>query len=158
MRKKLTGFTLLELLIVMGIIGILASVLVVGVNPGRQFAKARDTERETDLVGILSTVFQYASEHSGELPDTDGDPATSNFPTSYTCIGTDAACFDLAGAGDTGETIVPVYMVELPKDPRLATGQPGDDADTGYLIMVDGNGHLYAQATGEIKTPITVKR
>ncbi len=159
MGKKLTGFTLLELLMVMGIIGILATVLVVGVNPGRQFAKARDTERETDLVAILSVVFQYSSEHSGELPDTDGDPLTSNFPTSFTCIGTDAACFDLAGAGDTGEEIVPVYMVEMPKDPRVvSTGQAGTDADTGYSIMVDTNGHLYAEATGEIKNPITVKR
>src|SRR3990167_8878233 len=145
MGKKLTGFTFLELLIVMGIIGILATVLVVGVNPGRQFAKARDTERETDLVAILSVVFQYSSEHSGELPDTDGDPLTSNFPTSFTCIGSSFGCFDLASAGETGETIVPEYMAEIPTDPKTKTSED-------YLIMVDANGRLVASASGETRT------
>lgn len=146
------GFTLIELLIVVAIIGVLATSLIVAVNPQRQLAKARDTERETDLVAILGAVYQYTSEHNGELPDTDGDPDTSNFPTSLTCIGTDSSCFDLAGAGDTGETMVPVYLAEIPRDP-----QTGTNADTGYLIMVDENNRLTASASGETKT-ITITR
>lgn len=163
LRKNLVavrrGFTLMELLIVVAILGILSTVLIVSVNPGRQLGKARDAQRQTDLVAILASVLQYASEHSGDLPDTDGDPDTSNFPTSATCIGTDAGCFDLAGAGETGETIVPVYMVEMPKDPRLvSTSQPATDGNTGYTIYVDENGRLHSQATGEIDDPITVSR
>ena len=157
-KFDLWGFTILELLIVMAIIGILASVLITAVNPGRQLARARDTQRETDLVAILSLIYQYGSEHSGGLPDTDGNPTTSNFPTTMTCIGSGASCFDLAAAGDGGDTIVPVYIIELPKDPRLqSTGQPGTDANTGYEIMVDANGHLIASASGETKS-ITAKR
>lgn len=152
MRKFVLGFTLIELLIVMAIVGILATTFVVAVNPTRQLAKARDSDRETDLIAILSAVMEYSSEHSGELPDTDGNPNTSNFPTSLTCIGNGAGCFDLAGAGEAGETIVPVYMVEMPKDPKTGT-----DANTGYFIMADANGHLIASASGETKT-ITVKR
>lgn len=140
------GFSLLEILLVMAIIGILATVLVVAVNPARQLAKARDTERRANLFSILSVVRQYATEHSGELPDTDGDPLTNNFPTSLTCIGTAAGCFDLAGAGETGETIVPVYIPEIPKDPK-----DGTDANTGYLIYVDEYEHLHASASGETK-------
>lgn len=157
--RKSKGFTLLELIIVMSIIGILATTVFAAVNPGRQLAKARDTQRKTDLVAILSTVYQYASEHSGELPDTDGDPATNNFPTTETCIGTDASCFDLGGAGETGEEIVPVYLYTLPKDPKVvATGVPGTDADIGYTIYVDTNGHIHASAVGETETPITQVR
>ena len=153
MKKIFNGFTLIELLIVVAILGILSTVLIVSVNPGRQLGKARDSQRQTDLVAILSAILQYSSEHSGDLPDTDGDPDTSNFPTSSTCIGTDAGCFNLAGAGETGDTIVPVYMAEMPMDPLTGTA-----GDSGYFIYVDVNGRLHASATGEIDDPITIAR
>ncbi|MFC1649313.1 type II secretion system protein [Patescibacteria group bacterium] len=151
--SKLRGFTLIELLLAMAILGILASTLVVAINPGRQFAKARDTQRETDLYAILSSVYQYSSEHSGDLPDTDGDPDASNFPTTATCIGTGAGCFNLAGAGETGEELVPEYMASMPMDPSDGTGE-----DTLYLIHVDANDRLVASASAETKDPIVITR
>lgn len=142
--RNSNGFTLIEILLVMGMLGILMTVLIVAINPARQLAKARDADRKAALIGILSAVLQYSAEHSGALPDTDGDPATSNFPTSLTCIGTGGGCFDLGGAGDTGEEIVPVYMPSIPEDPK-----DGTSSDTLYLIMVDTNGRLTASASGE---------
>lgn len=147
------GFTLIEILLVMGILGILATTLVVAINPSHQFAKARDAERETDLIAILSVVTQYSAEHSGELPDTDGDPETSNFPTSATCIGTDVGCFNLAAAGESGDEIVPVYAVSMPADPKTGTA-----GNTGYTIYVDSNGHLHGSATPEATDQISVSR
>lgn len=152
-KKWGAAFTLIEVLMVMGIIGILVTLLVVAINPARQFAKARDTERETDLFVILSAVFQYSAEHSGELPDTDGNPETSNFPTTLTCIGTDINCFDLAGAGETGDEIVPVYLPSMPSDPSTGT-----DQNTNYFIYVDANNRLVASASSETKGPIVLTR
>ena len=153
MKKTTCGFTLVELLVVLAILGILATTLIVAVNPARQFAKARDTQRESDLYGILSAVYQYSSEHSGAWPDTDGNPETSNFPTSETCMGTGGGCFNLAGAGDSGDTIVPVYLAVLPKDPKT-----GDDGNTQYTIFVDANNRLVASATGETTPTISITR
>jgi prepilin-type N-terminal cleavage/methylation domain-containing protein len=145
MKKLNDGYTLIEMLIVVAIIGILASVVMVVINPGRQLAKARDVQRESDLFAILAAVYQYSTENSGELPDTDDDPETSNFPTSQTCIGTDATCFDLASAGED-DTIVPVFMPQIPVDPKTGNG-----ADTGYFIWVDENDRLQATASGETR-------
>jgi prepilin-type N-terminal cleavage/methylation domain-containing protein len=151
--KKVGGFTLLELLIVMSILGILATVLMILINPARQLAKARDSERRSDIYAIVSAIDRYATEHSGTLPDTDGDEETNNFPTNPTCIGSGGGCFNLAGAGETGETIVPEYMYEIPTDPR--TGSP---SDTGYIIYVDDNDYIHASASGETETDISVVR
>src|SRR3989304_7366635 len=151
MRNK--AFTIIELLIVIAIIGVMASMLIFAINPGTQLTKARDVERESHLYAILSAIYQYQAEHSGTLPDTDGDPDTSNFPTSATCVGSSGGCFDLGNAGEVDETIVPVYMASIPQDPK--TGNAGD---IGYTFFVDANKRLVASASGEIKGAITITR
>jgi prepilin-type N-terminal cleavage/methylation domain-containing protein len=132
LSKIMSGFTFLEVLIVIAIIGILATVMTVIINPAHQLAKARDSQRESDIYSIITTVQQYAAEHSGTLPDTDGDPDSSNFPTTLTCIGSGGGCFDLAASGDGEISIVPSFLASLPKDPKI-----GDDSNTGS-VMVDG--------------------
>ncbi|MBI2278638.1 MAG: type II secretion system protein [Candidatus Brennerbacteria bacterium] len=47
MKNKQSGFTLIEMLVVVAIIGLLSSVVVIGVGGARQ--KARDTKRVADL-------------------------------------------------------------------------------------------------------------
>lgn len=145
-KNNLYGFTLIELLIVIAVIGILVTTMVIAINPSKQLAKARDGQRESDVYSIFSYVQQYKSEHNGTLPDTDGDPDTSDFPTTLTCIGTSGGCFNLAAAGDDDESLVPDYAAALPVDPKT-----GDTGNTGYLIMVDAYGHITASATGETK-------
>lgn len=147
------AFTIIELLIVIALIGVMASLMIFAINPGTQLAKARDVERETHLYGILSAIYQYQAEHSGTLPDTDGDPDTSNFPTTATCVGNSGGCFNLANAGDVGEKIVPVYMAALPQDPKT-----GNSGNIGYTLFVDANKRLVASASGEIKGSITITR
>jgi len=157
MKKYYMGFTLIELLIVISILGILSTVLIVAINPVKLLARARDSQRKTDLVAILAGVIEYASENSGDLPDTDGDPDSSNFPQTATCIGTEAGCFDLANAGESGDELVPFYMVSMPYDPKFAN-ETDPHLNTGYMIYVDANGRLHAVAQGEVETSILVER
>lgn len=161
------GFTLIELLVVIGIIGILAAVVLVAVNPGRQFAQARDTQRRSDLLTITNSIYQFAAEHDGNLPDTDGDDTTSNFPAVATCIGdgttacaANAGCsgmtsFALEDATDEAglEVIVPTYVAALPVDPST-----GDATDSGYCISVSADGRVTATAEGELTATISVER
>lgn len=161
------GFTLIELLVVIGIIGILAAVVLVAVNPGRQFAQARDTQRRSDLLAITNAIYQFAAEHDGNLPDTDDDDTDSNFPDTPTCIGdgttacaanadcTGMTSFNLADATDEAgtEVVVPTYIAALPVDPSS-----GDATDSGYCISVSADGRVTASAEGELSDPISVER
>ena len=134
MPKGRQGFTLIELLVVIGIIGILAAIVLIAVNPGRQFAQARDTQRKSDLLSISNSIYQFAAEHNGDLPDNDGDDTLVGFPGAVVCIGNVAPCFNLATATNAAgtETIVPTYIAGIPMDPAT-----GDAADTGYTVFQD---------------------
>jgi len=59
MQKK--GFTLLELLIVIGILAILATAAVLVLNPAELLRQARDSTRASDLAGLNSTLGLYLS-------------------------------------------------------------------------------------------------
>ncbi|OGM04396.1 hypothetical protein A2129_01385 [Candidatus Woesebacteria bacterium GWC1_42_13] len=150
--KRFKAFTLIELLLTIAIIGILATISITALNPQRQLAKARDTQRKTDIYSIASAIYQFSSEHSGDLPDTDGDPLTSNFPAVVTCIGTGGGCFNLGAAGDT-EPIIPTYLATMPYDPMT-----GDQADTDYSVNVDANGRIVVSAVGEVEPVISVTK
>ena len=67
MRKHNTGFTLLELLVVIVIIGLLATLVVPNVL--QRFAFATRKKAEADLVAIKSALTEYAVANGGKYPD-----------------------------------------------------------------------------------------
>ncbi len=61
------GFTLIELLVVIGILAVLLAIVLVAINPARQFAQANDTKRSSDVNAILNAMHQYAADNKGSL-------------------------------------------------------------------------------------------
>jgi type IV pilus assembly protein PilA len=138
--KHKKGFTLIEMLVVLGIIAILAAIVLVAVNPGRQFASARDTQRRSDLYSITSAVYQYAVENNG------------NTPTSITSAPTHIGSGN--GLVDLSTDLAPTYIAAIPFDPLT-----GSDTDTQYVIFKDTiTARVVASASGELTPNITITR
>ena len=65
--KRGLSFTLVELLIVIGILAILVAAIVVVLNPAQLLAQARDSKRQQDLTSLnqaLSLIEQQSGEHA----------------------------------------------------------------------------------------------
>jgi prepilin-type N-terminal cleavage/methylation domain-containing protein len=69
MYKK--GFTLVELLIVVGLIGILIAITVT--SYGTIQKKSRNSRRMNDLKAVQNALEQYASDNNGQYPTTTYD-------------------------------------------------------------------------------------
>lgn len=131
-RKRQTrpaGFTLIEILVVIGIIAVLAAIVLVAINPARQFAQARNTERQSNVTAILDAIGQYTADHQGELP-----ALPSGTPPEID----QALCEDL----------VDEYLPALPTDPRSAfEGNITDCSDAGggnvdYEVTLETSGRV----------------
>lgn len=59
LKNQRLGFTLLELIIVIGIIAILGTVVVLVLNPAQMFAQSRDIGRISDLQNISDALVYY---------------------------------------------------------------------------------------------------
>src|SRR5680860_1745799 len=68
--KSKKGFTLIEILLSVAIIAILSGIVIVAINPFKQLADARNTQRRADATTILNAVYQYTVDNSGSLPST----------------------------------------------------------------------------------------
>jgi len=108
------GFTLVELLIVIGILAILTSAVVVVLNPAQLLAQARDSQRMSDLDAVRSSIAFYLST---------ADSPTLN--TTTTCmVGTShsgGSCATVTSLAVTGTGWVQVNLASSTGGSPLAT-------------------------------------
>ncbi|HBL51600.1 MAG TPA: hypothetical protein DDZ05_00035 [Candidatus Blackburnbacteria bacterium] len=103
MRKKAKGFTLIELMIVISIIGMLAGLSTIGYQGAR--ASSRDARRKADIEDLRTALEIYRSD-CGSYPAT--------LP---------AAGVALVGTSATGTCLTSnTYMSQIPADPQSSKG------------------------------------
>lgn len=131
--KKNGGFTLIEILVVIGIIAILAVIVLVAINPARQFAQARNTQRSSNVEAITNAIGQYIADNKGETPTIpDGEITT-------------ALCNQL----------VPDYLPAMPTDPKSST--KGNEIACGDISPGDVEYEAVTESSGRItvSAPLT---
>jgi prepilin-type N-terminal cleavage/methylation domain-containing protein len=139
LRSK-RGFTLIEILVVIGMLAILSTIVLIAVNPLRQFAQARNTERQNDVAVLLNAISERIADHGGQFwtsADTTGCGA--DLPSTQTEIGNKSTDYDVRPC------LVSAYLAELPKDPTTgintcttaACANSGESYDLGYMVSED---------------------
>jgi prepilin-type N-terminal cleavage/methylation domain-containing protein len=153
LKRKTSGFTLVELLIVIGILAILATAAVIVINPAEMLSQARDGNRLSDLRTLekavsVSVLLDEATDNTQpnriylSLPDTDGDTLCdeyTNLPAlsgswEYRCM---ADATDLKKTDGSGW--LPIDFTSSTLDPPLAT-LPVDpqNSETNYYAYSQG--------------------
>jgi prepilin-type N-terminal cleavage/methylation domain-containing protein len=112
--KNKKGFTLIELLVVIAIIGLLATIVLVGLNKAGQ--KARDATRKANLAQIQKALEMYYYDN----------PGNGNYPSEAWCDSSVGSCGHACpcGANDWSQTcgiwtglVGNKILGRLPKDP-----------------------------------------
>lgn len=131
-----SGFTLLEILIVVGIIAILATIIIVAIDPAERFRNARESRRLSDIQTLSSVVHQYLIDQKGKYPpgidEKERQIGTAKsgcaLQTDICQVGGSQDCVDLS------ETLH-AYLSTIPEDP-----ESGSSAYTHYTIQREKDG------------------
>lgn len=152
------GFTLVELLVVIVIIGILAAVIFVALDPAQRFGDARNARRWQEVRSVLQAVIKFQVDSGGTLPSALNSATAGNYyvlgtagsgcNTTCSAQTTQAACLNMTS------DLVDAYLSSIPYDPST-----GSAANTDYYISKSANGRVTVGACDpENSATISVSR
>jgi prepilin-type N-terminal cleavage/methylation domain-containing protein len=103
------GFTLVELLVVMAILGVLVTLVAGGFRTAQM--RGRDAQRKSDLKELANALELFYTDHGQYPPESGGSISACPYDSS---LGTGTAC--LWGKSEMTDNKT-IYFKILPKDP-----------------------------------------
>ena len=125
-RFSKNGFTLIELVVSLGIIIIMTVFAIVILDPARQFAKSRNNQRWSDVNVIVNAVGQNTFDNRGTF-----SCASGGIPTTTTRMASSSPNYNIAPC------LVTTYLNALPFDPATSGAKwvSATNYDTAYDIV-----------------------
>ena len=139
------GFTIIELLIVIVVIGILASIVVVSYNGVQQ--EAVNVRRLDDMDKVDSLLALYAKENNGLYPATTNNPV-ANWKTVD--VRTDSNCFN----GSAQLDWIP-GIDSLPQSTPNTSSSVGVNGNPGCYLYASNGTEYVLSAWNALATPTT---
>lgn len=155
-KKRIKGFTLIELMVVIVTMAIIAAVIFLAVNPAKRIGDAQNAVRDQNALALKKSIENLIAD-SLSVPSALSSLANGNYMLVTAGGSTDGQCsctslnqnidrVDLAG-------LLSSYMPSLPIDPE-ATGD-----DTGYYLQKNNSnsfvvGHCYEYSNVAAAEPV----
>ena len=146
------GFTMIELLIVIAVLGILAVAVLAAINPIEQINRGRDTGSRSDAEQLLSAIDRfYASQ--GYYPWQTGATDTASEDLAWTSAASIAdlsAENMLAKLSSGGTAEIKTSFVERVSDPTynsLYVYNQGTQGDSTYVCFLPKSGSFAEEAS-----------
>jgi len=136
------GFTLLELLIVIGILAILSTTMILVINPAEMLRKARDSQRISDLSTVKTAIAYYVTNAL--------NPSIGNNTYSYSVVA-NTTCAGRTTTSTTSQLVdstgwIPINFAtltggspigSLPIDPSPTALTPGTGKARYYVYVTN---------------------
>lgn len=128
MSRDGRGFSLIELVVAIAIVVILAVSAIEILDPVKQFAQGRNTQRKANLNVILGAIGQNIADNKGAFSCSSGA-----IPTTTKRMASSSPNYNIAPC------LVTTYLNNLPFDPATSGAKWINVAnyDTGYTIIQD---------------------
>ena len=140
--KGTRGFTLVEIIVVVAVLGIIAGIVLVNLSTAA--GKSRDGDRQADLRTLQVAVELY-KQRNGRYPDGCNGPNvwSGQVGTSYACNRNNGIYAQYVGSGQfiighaTEFNFAPQFIPAIPSDKRL------NGANSGYVYTTNDTGTVY---------------
>jgi len=131
------GFTIVELMTTILIVGILSTIGLVGYNSAMQ--RSRDNQRKADLNSLKNALEQYYVDNR-QYPYVDGGDINNTIPTadfqlgSWDNVNSNSCTRDIT----TSKTLVPKYISKIPEDPKFKAPTDFPPSVTCTISSING--------------------
>lgn len=153
------GFTLVELMVTIGIVAILMSIVLIALNPEKQFRSAREAKRMADVSVLLNATSQYLLDHKTQ------ETIPKDNISRYIAAGMYKGKWDFSAdpvptpSINLCEVLTPTYSANIPSDPSLETEVTDcQNYDSGYMLTVSPSGRVIISAPYSEIQPIVLVR